>query len=303
MNKKSKKHLSLTVGITTCYGGASILETVRSIRSSEGVRRFRFILVSDRTPIDPGVLEKLRKMDVEVIWNDTEGSQFKKKKQILALCDTDLIVFTNDDVLFGKNTLKTVVDEFQKNKQVTLISVNNQPIPSSSIVERAISVGTNIVNRIALKWNNGDNYLSVIGRFEATRVNWVKKYFKLHDDVVSSDQYIYFENKKHGGVYKYLPNVSVYFRNPQTLREHLRKSSRFQYAKMEMSRYFGYIVQDYKVPRSIFLVALLQEFFVNPFFFFVYVLISTYTRIFVLPPKESLNPNWQIDLSTKHIVS
>lgn len=303
MNKKSKNHLSLTVGITTCYGGASMLETVKSICASEGIGPFRFILIADRTPIDPDIMKQLRDMDVEVIWNKKEGSQFKKKKQILKLCDTDLIVFTNDDVLFGKDTLRTVVDEFQKRKDVTLISVYNQPISTNSLAERAISVGTNIVNRIAGSWNNGDNYLSVIGRFEATRTNWIKQYFELHDDVVSSDQYIYFENKKHGGVYRFLPNVSVYFKNPQTLDEQLRKSSRFQHSKMEMSRYFGYISKDYEIPRFIFLKAVVHEFFANPFFFLIYLFIAVYTKLFTIPPNESLNPNWQVDLSTKHIVS
>lgn len=296
-------YLTLTVGITTCYGGASILETVKSIRSSEEVGKFRFILIADRTPIEPSVLKQLLKLGVEVIWNKKEGSQFKKKKQILRLCDTDLIVFSNDDVLFGKDTLQTVIAEFQNNPHITLISVKNQPIPSDSLVERAISVGTNVVNRVVSLWNNGDNYLSVIGRFEATRTNWVKKYFELHDDVVSSDQYLYFENKRHGGVYKYLPNVSVYFRNPQTITEHLRKSSRFQHSKAEMSKYFGYVAKDYVIPRSVFLEAVIREWFSNPFFFLMYIVISFYTRFFRISPKESLNPNWQVDLSTKQLTA
>lgn len=297
---KTKK-LSVTVGITTCYGGESILETVKSIRASEGIKNFRFILVADREPISSKIKKELAKYNVELIENKVEGSQFKKKKQILRLCNTDLIIFTNDDVLFAKNTLNTVINEFQKNKKVTLISVNNQPLQSNSLVENAVNVGTNIVNRIARKWNSGDNYLSVIGRFEATRTNWIKRYFELKDDVVSSDQYIYFENKKHGGVYKYLPTVSVYFRNPQNLKEHLKKSSRFQYSKAEMSRYFGYVSSDYKIPRLIFLKAIIREFMTNPIFFTLYILISLYTRFFKLPSKESLNPIWEVDLSTKKI--
>jgi cellulose synthase/poly-beta-1,6-N-acetylglucosamine synthase-like glycosyltransferase len=249
----------------------------------------------------PKIKKEFKKYGVELIENKVEGSQFKKKKQILKLCNTDLIVFTNDDVLFGQNTLMSVIKEFQKNKKITLISVNNQPMESNSMVERSINVGTNIVNRVAKNWNEGDNYLSVIGRFEATRTEWIKRYFELKDDVVSSDQYMYFENKKHGGMYKYLPTVSVYFRNPQSLKEHLRKSSRFQYSKEEMSKYFGYVADNYKVPKLIFLDAIIKELLKNPIFFIFYILISLYTRFFKIPSKESLNPNWQVDVSTKDL--
>ena len=299
--KNKTKYLTLTVGITTCYGGESILETVKSIRASQNIGKFRFIIVADRNPISESVKEALKKYDVELIENKEEGSQFKKKKQILKLCNTDLIVFTNDDVLFGHDTLSTVVEEFQNNNKVTLVSVKNLPMKTDSLVERSINVGTNIVNRIAGGWNNGDNYLSMIGRFEATRTKWINRYFELKDDVVSSDQYIYFENKKHGGVYKYLPFVSVNFRNPQSLNEHLRKSSRFQHAKTEMSNYFGYISRDYRIPSFIFLKSIINEFLTNPIFFAFYVFISIYTRIFKISSKESLNPVWEVDVSTKKI--
>jgi len=299
----NNKKLTFTVGITTCYGGESILETVRSIRNSQGIDRFRFIIVADREPINPKVKKELKRYGVELIENKVEGSQFKKKKQILKLCITDIIIFTNDDVLFGKNTLKETITEFQKNNNITLISVKNQPTESNSLVERSINVGTNIVNRIASEWNNSDNYLSVIGRFEATRTKWIKRYFELKDDVVSSDQYMYFENKKHGGQYMYLPSASVYFRNPQSLKEHLRKSSRFQYSPEEMSKYFGSVTNEYKIPKLIFLKAVIAEFFSNPISFIIYILISLYTRFFKIASQEALNPNWQVDLSTKKVLT
>lgn len=297
--KRSK--LSLTVGITTCFGGESILETVKSIRASRGVPRFRFIIVADREPIGRKIKQELKKYRVELIENKTEGSQFTKKKQIIKRCRTDLIVFTNDDVLFGPKTLAAVIKQFQNHPKVTLISVYNQPIRSASIIAGAIDVGTRIVNRIAGDWNQGDNYLSVIGRFEATRTKWVKRYFDLKDDVVSSDQYMYFENKKYGGRYLYLPQVSVYFKNPENLKEHLRKSSRFQHSKAEMSKYFGYAPLNYRIPRLIMLRAAMKEFFAGPILFVLYLFISVYTRFFKLPMKESLNPNWQADISTKAI--
>lgn len=300
---KNKKQLSLTVGITTCFGGESILDNVRSIRHSKDVGYFDLIIIADRVPISDKVKAELKKLNVKLIENKHEGSQFKKKKQILKLVNTDLVIFTNDDVLFDPNTLKETVNEFQKHKKITLISVLNQPLKSDSIVENAISVGTHIVNRIVKTWNKGDNYLSVIGRYEAIRTDWIKKYFRMDEDVVSSDQYVYFENKKTGGKYKFLPNVAIYFRNPQNLKEHLRKSSRFQYSKQEMSKYFQQIEAEYKIPTAVALKAIVAEFIDEPFYFIIYLLTLVYTRLFRLASKRSLNAIWQIDMSTKALPS
>lgn len=296
---KNKRNLSLTVGITTCYGGESILKTVRSIRNSIEIKDFDFILVADRVPISDEIKKELIRLKVNLIENNYESSQFKKKKQILKLVKTEIIIFTNDDVLFDSNTLKATIDEFTKDPDLTLISVFNRPIPSHSIIENAISVGTNIGNRIIQNWNQGDNYLSVIGRYEALRTDFLKQNFKMHDDVVSSDQYIYLENKKAGGKYKYLPQVCIYFKNPGSLMEHLRKSSRFQYAKQEMSKYFKDISNEYKIPGEVFIKSIFTEFFTNPINFSVYILIVLYTRLFRISSKKSINPVWQVDLSTK----
>jgi len=47
MLKNSKKFLTMTVGIPTCYGGMSLVRTVQGIRASQGVANFRFVVVAD----------------------------------------------------------------------------------------------------------------------------------------------------------------------------------------------------------------------------------------------------------------
>jgi cellulose synthase/poly-beta-1,6-N-acetylglucosamine synthase-like glycosyltransferase len=215
-----KKNFTFTVGITTHYGEDSIIKTVKSVRASKGVENFRFIIVADSVPINPTLKKNLKKYDVELIENKTESGQIKKKKQILERCKTDIIIFTQDDVIFESNTISKIMKAFEKNPRATFVSVHNEPVKATSFVEDIVSVGTKIGNRIAKYWNSSDNYLSVVGRCEAFRTDFAKKHFRFIDKVVSTDAFFYFENKKNGGKHIYLKDAKLYFKNPKTLEEH-----------------------------------------------------------------------------------
>lgn len=295
-----KKNLTLTVGITTCFGDESILDTVKSIRSSIRIKNFRFIIVADRVPISEKIKKELKKYKVELIENKTEAGQMKKKKQILSKTTSDILLFTNDDVLFDKNAISKMMDKFEKNPQISLISIRNQPIKATSFFESIISVGTNLANRIAKNWNNGNNYLSVIGRFEALRVSHLKK-FKMPPEVATSDAFLYFENKRLGGKYAYIPQTAVYFKNPQNLKEHLRKSSRFQFSKLEMSKYFKDLSDEYRIPKPAVIKGIFEQFVENPATFLLYFLVLIYTRVVREAPEKVLDAIWEIDLSTKKL--
>lgn len=296
------KNLSLTVGITTCFGDNSILDTVKSIRASSGLNKFRFIIVADRVPINPHLKKELRKYGVELIENEKEGSQLSKQRQILSLTKTDLILLTQDDVLVDTEALETVINRFQDHPQTTFISIRNEPVPATNWFEGVLGVGTHLANRIAGSWRNGDNYLSVIGRFMIFRVNLIKK-IKIREEVATTDAYYYFSNKFLGGVYEYISQVAVYFKNPQNMTEHLRKSSRFQFSKAEMGKYFGNLDSEYQIPAKVVVRAILEQFLANPFKFTCYLAIFLYTRILKLKPSYVLNALWEVDLSTKKVLT
>lgn len=297
-----KKQLSLTVSITTCYGDNSILDTVKSIRNSKGVGKFRFIIVADRVPINPWLKKQLKKYDVELIENKKEASQVTKQRQILKIVKSDLILFTQDDILLKPNTLKTVVDRFEKNSGTDFISILNEPVKPTNFFEGCLNIGTNIANRIAKYWNSGDNYLSVIGRFMIFRTDFIKKNIKLEDSVATSDTYYYFATKTVKGQYEYLPEVGVLFKNPQNMREHLRKSSRFQFSKDEMSQYFKNLNSAYQAPKLVIARAMIEEFLRNPGRLICYMGIFAYTRILKMKPQYVLNAIWEVDTSTKKVL-
>lgn len=300
MNKKS---LSFTVGITTCYGEESILDTVNSIRGSKGVGKFRLIIIADRNPIKADLKKQLKKYGVELHENKRESGQIRKKKQILDMCKTDVIIFTQDDVIFQLDTIAKIMHGFEEKPEVTFIGVRNEPAKESSFIESVISVGTRTAERISQYWNNGDNYLAVIGRCEAFRTGFVKKHFRFMDNVVSTDAFFYFENKKHGGKYLFIKNAKLFFKNPSRIDEHLRKSSRYQHSNLEMSKYFKKEELDYTIPALPILKAGVEEFLTNPVKFILYICLYVFTRISKIDASTSLKSIWEVDFSTKKILT
>lgn len=296
-----RQRLSLTVGITTCYGDPSILDTVKSVRASRGVDDFRFIIVADSVPISGAIKEELKKYRVELVENKEVAGQVPKKKQIIEKAKSDVIIFTQDDVLFEQDTVASILNRFERNSKTKLISIRKQPIASESFFEDTTKVGTRVINRIARRWNGGDNYLATVGRCMAVRTDWVRRY-NLPDNVISSDAYFYFENKRLGGGFEYLPNVAVFYRKPGSLKEHHRKSIRFQYQRKEMTKYFGDVGQFYEIPKMILFRAVLSEFVSRPIHMIVYLSIYAYTHLFKQDMKKALTPVWEVDYSTKKLV-
>src|SRR5258708_17392022 len=136
----------LTVGIPTCYGGDSLVRTARSLAVSKNVDQFRLIIWSDRNPISTANLQKLKNLGAEVYWNPQEGSQFKKLKQIVNICESKLFVFTQDDILFEKDTLSKLIKEFELNPKASMVIAKALPLPASNFFEQAMGSSMTMVN-------------------------------------------------------------------------------------------------------------------------------------------------------------
>ena len=294
--------LSVTVGIPTCYGEASILTTVKSILASRDVCIDRISIVADRTPLPPEVRAQLNELGVHVVWNDTEGSQPKKIKQMVDECDTDILVTTQDDVFFGPHTLAEIVRGFSENESVTMVCSIIEPLPPKTFVESILSAAVRVPFRIARLWKKGDNYLSASGRCLSFRTSFIQK-FRIPENMVNGDAFLYFENKRLEGIALQATHSIAYIRQPQTLRDQIGPSSRYQIQREELADYFTFdLAPEYRIPLGVGLSAVLIELMRHPVATLLYLPILIYTRIFRQPSKKVFNPLWDLDKSTKDII-
>lgn len=300
-NNLTTKQASITIGIPTCYGGESLVTTVKSIRTSGGNYLLRIIIVSDRNPISPTISDELKNLGVELYWNNIEGSQFKKIRQMVAMTSSDIYISTQDDITFDKNVIQEILKAFTQDKNLTMAGIRVLPLPPVTIFESIMASMLRIVDKIGLNWNNGDNRLNASGRCLAFKADHLKK-FKLLEKVVNGDMYMYLENKKLDGKFKLLKNAKLFIRCPQSLKDQIGPSSRYQYQKEEIKSYFDFdISREYKIPLIAVFKAVISEFTSHPLQASLYFVVFVYTRIRRQHPKVVSNPVWQVDLSTKKV--
>lgn len=296
-----KTTLSVAIGIPTYAGGPSLVEAVKSIRVSKGAESCRLIVTVDGRPLEKDVISSLQKMNVEIIFNKVRGGQVTRTKQLIALAKTDILILTQDDIRFTKDTVGKLTEEFEKDDQVTMLAARVLPEPATTLLERVIEVGVRLTHRIGDLWNSGDNYLLSSGRCLAFRTRFVKK-FVIPDAMINSDAFFYFENKRLGGTFRQVKNAIVFNKSPQKLAEHLKQSKKFQLSHEELSHYLSLAYdQEYRVSPSVILRAYGTEFLSDPISTVLYVLLFVYTRFAgrnLFTPAQRF---WEVDTSTKRV--
>lgn len=293
------KKLKITVGIPTCYGGQSLAETVRSLRASEFKDSFEILIEADRTPWTDDVKKELKDMGVKSHWNDVEGSQCKKLKQIISKTKSDIFIFTQDDIIFDSQTLNEIYRAFLGDSELTMAGVRVLPLRPITFFESVMGVMLRTVDRVVTIWNGGNNYLMANGRCIAFRTSFLKK-FRITDKLINTDAFMYFENKYLDGKFRPLKQAKVYIRTPQNIKDQVGPSSRFQYSKEEMEHYFTHdLSTEYKIPLNILFIAAFKELINNPVNFLLYVLVYIYTRLKKQSRQKALRTLWKIDESTK----
>jgi len=296
-----KNNPSLTIGISTRCGGPDLIKIAQGILDSKDVDPFRFILIADSQPLGTDLIDKLTKMGVEVTENKESKSLPFKLKQKIDMCETDLIIFTHDDVMFEPDAIANVIKEFKEDPSLTMSYVNVKPFPPESFFESIIAAGMRLSYRIGTMWRKADNYMMANGQCMVFRADHLRK-MEIPENVTNIDIFFYFENKRIGGKFKHIPNAVIYKRSPQKMSEHLNQSSRFQYSQHELSRAMNMDLSiDYKIPFTVLLKALFLEFLKSPIYILCYIGVAFYTRRNIRKYEDVMNPLWKADVSTKKI--
>lgn len=299
---KNKKP-TFMVGIPTCYGGESLINTVKTLRASKGVSSFRILIVADRTPIKKSIKDKLKKMGVVVYWNEIEGSQFKKLKQLIQKCKEDVFIFTQDDITFDEYTLKNILKAFEENPQATMVSTTVMPLSPITFFESIKTSETRIHDKITKKWNYADNYFASSGRCISFKTKHIKR-FRIPENIVNGDTYLYFENKRLKGIHLHEPTSRVFIRCPQRFRDEIGPSSRYQYSKQEMEKYFDFDLDgEYKIPLNLLIHVFLDELKSNPFRTTLLIIVTLFLRLKRQHVSIASNPVWKVDISTKKVIT
>lgn len=298
-----KRKLSITVGIPTCYGGESLVETVKGIRKSAMGKSVKILIIADRTPVKPAIARILTRMNVRLVWNKTAGSQFKKIKQLIGIINTDIFILTQDDITFDGQTILEILKSFELNPKLTMIGARVLPLKPATFFESIMASMVRLVDRMGKYWSDGDNFLRASGRCMAFRVKHVKK-FRFPEAIINGDMFAYLENIRLHGVFTSLKNAKVYIRCPQKMKDQLGPSSRYQFSRDEMKGFFSFdVTNQYKIPLTVLARAFTEELFAHPVQILLYILVFIYTRLNRQSTVAVTNSIWNVEMSTKKVVA
>lgn len=294
------KKFAIALGIPTSFAGDSLLHTVQTIRKYDKGLLHSLEVYADRTPLSQELTAGLEKCNAKLDWTPGPGSFLKKARKLIANTDSDILILTQDDIVFEKNTIQAIADAFEKYPEVTMLGIRILPLPPETFFERSMTSMVRLVDKICTYWNNGDNYLSSSGRCLAFRTNHLKK--MEIPEVVNGDMYLYLENMRKGGTFMRAENAKVYIRCPQSLKDQYGPSNRYQYSQPEMEKYFNRdLTEIYKVPFHVLLKAVMEELFTHPIDFIEYIGVFVLTRVLRRPAKEVMKTVWDADTSTKNV--
>ena len=295
----------VTIGIPTYVGGPSLVKTVDSLLASEAVPAFRLIVSVDGKKLDPEIKAALiRDPRVEVIENEVRRGQVGGIRQILSLSsDQDIVILTQDDLLFDARCISEMVGTFERNHELTMVTAEACPLSPTTFFERIVHAGFFTVKRIEREWNGGDNFLNASGRCIAFRRPMTKNVFEeIQEEVINCDAHFYFINRKYGGVFIRQPKARYFFRSPKTLAEHLKQSKKYQNVASELYKFRRIdVAREYAIPTGLKIKAAILGFLSKPLLFPLYVLTLLYTRLHTDQTFKKATRFWDTDESTKEI--
>ena len=292
---------TFTIGIPTVLAGKHLLRTVASIlgqKSAVPAGSMRIMLDGQPMPV-----ETLKALPAEMKVRKTAARQGQSAKldDLFATTRTELIISTNDDVVWAPETMTRILAA-RKSSWADLICVGVQPLPPHSIMERILSVGTDIKNEVIRRTPGHETYLVCNGRLLAISAKFASKLHIPHE-IWNNDAYMYLFAKRNGFTVTYIDEPLCAYRDPATLREYIQQTCKFQQSQGENEKYFGPLDSEYRIPMSLRIPAIAAALRRRPWWGSIYLLLYFATRILAmaLPLPKKHKPYWPIDMSTKEL--
>lgn len=232
---------TLTVGIPTFNESANIKRLLQSLLDQQ-VSGFVLdrIIVSDDNSTDgtQKIVLGIKNDKILLLKNKNQGGIAKRLNQVFGNCKSDYLLILNGDVVVKDDTLlKKMVSISAKNK-LDLLAGDLKEIASKNLISQSLLVARKAKDLIYESASDGDNWYTCHGPI---RLFSKKLYSKLRLPFgVGEDMYSYYFCKKHGYKYGYTKTVSVYFKQPETLRDHIKQSTRFNDSQKLIEKEFGH---------------------------------------------------------------
>ncbi len=297
---KSKTH-TISIGIPAYNEESNIKQLLTSVLEQKGSGfRIKEVLVfsdgsTDRTA------ERVRSIHdkrIKLVADTDRLGKSARLNQIFETFSGDVLILMDADIKIRDAMLFQKIMNRSTLQRNGIISVNTTPLEGKTLFERIINYSVQIQMDLRKQWNKGNNYLAYNGRFLVLEKALAKS-INIKQRLVNHDALLYFSAVKKKYVPQYISELSIYYRSPASLKDHIGQSNRFQISQNELKTKLPKHAEDaYMIPRLILLTTLVKYFVLNPFYFISYLLIYQYSKVV---KKNNVRSKWSVSLSTKVI--
>jgi glycosyltransferase involved in cell wall biosynthesis len=308
MPKSKFKKVSVAVGVAAYNEGNNIAELLHAILKlrTEKTRVTRCIVVADGCTDDTvSKVRSLKSKRIDLIIHRKRCGQAVSQSKIIKSSTSDYLVLLNGDIqIKDKNFIENIIIPFFKNSKIGLVGGSIEPLPSENKFEEIINYGVAIKQELFEGINHLDNIFLCHGRVRAFSRAFMKTF--TWKKIINEDAYSYLSCKKNNFEFYYQPSAAIYYRSPQNLKDHMRQSKRFLYAKKELRKYFTEEDLNYYYAFPIVLtVKVIAKYIVkNPILFLEYLGVQglvLFSRVFDKEMKINFMPSMSSKVLYKNI--
>lgn len=232
--------------------------------------------------------------------------------KIYEINKSDYILTVDADLAFAKDDdIDEMIKVITSDRNLNFVGPRHIPVKPKSIMGMFAYVSYLSFEEAFLKINNGNNFYAVMGAYLLT-----KKFSKAikYPKYAQADQVILYAmaTRKskysmlgHTGGFKFVPSAAVLFRTVTTFQDWRVLGTRSVISdKANTASYFGEgILDEYYMPRTLFVRSLIKWFFKSPFYTVGSVLMNIYIRKFPLKAKMPEKGMWETTMSSKEAIA
>lgn len=299
-----KNKISITIGIPAHNEGLNIFNLVDSILSqkTENCIIENIILIysgKDSVIIKEKIEKDYRGYSIVLFIDRDRTSKLDKLNRMFQLSKSEVTLILDADILIRDNILLDNLSKPFIDKSILITAPEIIPIPPTNLLQKILFLSHESKRSVSMLWNNGDNFISAIGRSMMYRTSFLKD-ITLGDTLSTEDYYMYIKTKEQKGNFIRLNNCSIFFILPKNIIDHINQSNRFlslhnnfiEILDKESIKKYGTLSLTLKI--KIIKTMLLKNFFLT--ILYIPILITSKIYSIFSPAKNSL---WKISQSTK----
>lgn len=246
------------------------------------------------------IVSSFKDPKIQLLKNNTREGQGARQNQIIKMCDSDILILLNADILINdKNVINSMAKAISQGAD--LVCGPLFEIEPTTFFEKIITIGSEFRRNAFAKFNHGKNIFTCHGSHRAFSKRFYKNFeFK---GSIAEDAYSYLECIKNGFNYEYVNEAKAYIKLPDNFKDHNKQSARFFSVKEKLKSQYDneFLSKNFEFPKSILAIEAFKIFIKKPFMAKLYLFTSTYifikTKLGLFEKKET----WNIVTSSKNL--